>query len=308
MKTRIYVDGYNFYYGCLKNTPFKWLDLVNLLTKETLPSGITYSSCSIRYFTARISEKAASDPNSSRDQQSYHRALTSLYPEDIFDVIYGYFDVKDTEAYLIDDEDPKKWPKDCRKVPVWKLEEKQSDVNIAIESVKDALTIKDLEQVVFVTNDSDIAPAMKMIKEVRPDVKIGVVIPTRNHVRKATEKLTSLSDWHLPAIRNSWLRRSEMQRVVFNSVRTGKKLKKVVTKPESWYGQPALVSEIIETLLPACKNTRTNCWKWLSTEKPTIDGLPVLHDLPVKMLEVEEDARKVLEHAKAYAQYQQGKN
>ena len=27
LRTRVYVDGYNLYYGCLKNTADKWLDL-----------------------------------------------------------------------------------------------------------------------------------------------------------------------------------------------------------------------------------------------------------------------------------------
>ena len=26
LRTRLYVDGYNLYYGCLKNTADKWLD------------------------------------------------------------------------------------------------------------------------------------------------------------------------------------------------------------------------------------------------------------------------------------------
>lgn len=30
LRTRVYVDGYNFYYGCLKRTNFKWLDLKSL--------------------------------------------------------------------------------------------------------------------------------------------------------------------------------------------------------------------------------------------------------------------------------------
>ena len=29
MRTIVYVDGFNLYYGCLKNTPWKWLDLVS---------------------------------------------------------------------------------------------------------------------------------------------------------------------------------------------------------------------------------------------------------------------------------------
>ena len=30
VKTRVYVDGFNLYYGALKGTSFKWLDLVRL--------------------------------------------------------------------------------------------------------------------------------------------------------------------------------------------------------------------------------------------------------------------------------------
>jgi len=27
LRTRVYIDGYNLYYGCLKNSPDKWLDV-----------------------------------------------------------------------------------------------------------------------------------------------------------------------------------------------------------------------------------------------------------------------------------------
>ena len=27
MRTNVYVDGFNLYYGCLKGTPYKWLNL-----------------------------------------------------------------------------------------------------------------------------------------------------------------------------------------------------------------------------------------------------------------------------------------
>ena len=30
MQTRVYVDGFNLYYGALKGTKFKWLNLVEL--------------------------------------------------------------------------------------------------------------------------------------------------------------------------------------------------------------------------------------------------------------------------------------
>ena len=37
-RTRVYIDGYNLYYGCLKGTPHKWLDLLSLFEKQILPS------------------------------------------------------------------------------------------------------------------------------------------------------------------------------------------------------------------------------------------------------------------------------
>ena len=39
MRTRVYVDGFNLYYGSLKDTPFKWLNFVDLAHK-ILPSSL----------------------------------------------------------------------------------------------------------------------------------------------------------------------------------------------------------------------------------------------------------------------------
>ena len=30
MKTNVYVDGFNLFYGCVKDTPFRWLNLAQL--------------------------------------------------------------------------------------------------------------------------------------------------------------------------------------------------------------------------------------------------------------------------------------
>jgi hypothetical protein len=49
-KANVYVDGFNLYYGALKNTPYKWLDLDALL-RTILPA---YEIHRIRYFSARI--------------------------------------------------------------------------------------------------------------------------------------------------------------------------------------------------------------------------------------------------------------
>ena len=85
-RTRIYIDGYNLYYGCLKGTSLKWLDLLSLFEKSILPSITAQIQnnerlCSallplaIKFFTAPILEKAAAAEDSVKCQEIYHSAL-----------------------------------------------------------------------------------------------------------------------------------------------------------------------------------------------------------------------------------------
>ena len=50
MRTNVYIDAFNLYYGCLKGSPYRWLDL-GLLCRLLLPG---YSINRIRYFTAVV--------------------------------------------------------------------------------------------------------------------------------------------------------------------------------------------------------------------------------------------------------------
>ena len=73
MRTRVYVDGFNLYYGALKDTPFKWLNLVKL-ARRMLPAGHVVDK--LNYFTARVS--GVSDPRAPARQHSYLSALGTL--------------------------------------------------------------------------------------------------------------------------------------------------------------------------------------------------------------------------------------
>ncbi len=53
MATIVYIDGFNLYYGAVKDTPYKWLDL-EALCRRLLPKD---DIVGIRYFTARISAR-----------------------------------------------------------------------------------------------------------------------------------------------------------------------------------------------------------------------------------------------------------
>ena len=56
MRTFVYVDGFNLYYGALRGTPWKWLDLPDLFAKVLQPR---HDILKVKYFTARVSGTAA---------------------------------------------------------------------------------------------------------------------------------------------------------------------------------------------------------------------------------------------------------
>jgi hypothetical protein len=54
-RTIIYIDGYNLYYSRLKNTPFKWLDVVALFRDQLLKTqDPTTEVVAVKYFTAPV--------------------------------------------------------------------------------------------------------------------------------------------------------------------------------------------------------------------------------------------------------------
>jgi hypothetical protein len=64
MKTYIYIDGFNFYYGAVRNTPYKWLDFKALFSNLLQPQ---HNIACIKYFTANVSGKI--DPTQPIRQQ-----------------------------------------------------------------------------------------------------------------------------------------------------------------------------------------------------------------------------------------------
>ena len=93
MRTRVYVDGCNLYYGALKGTRFKWLNLVEL-ARRMLPAGHTVDK--LNYFTARVS--GVSDQEAPARQHAYLSALNTL-PE--VEVHFGSFLAKTAWRPLI---------------------------------------------------------------------------------------------------------------------------------------------------------------------------------------------------------------
>ena len=225
MKTIIYVDGYNLFYGCLKHSSDKWLDLYQLLFQRIVyPQNPASELVLIKFFTADIKARLASNGQSSQEaQQRYHRALCALYPDRV-KIIKGYYSLEKARllSYL-------KPPDKSARVDVWKLEEKQTDVNMALEAYRDACKGK-IDQLVFVSNDTDLAPALAAIKEdFGDDVQVGVIMPIRNSAdhRPGNGQLSQYADWTRRRITDDELASSHLPEQIPTR-------KKPIFKPEYW--------------------------------------------------------------------------
>ena len=172
MRTYIYIDGFNFYYGAVKDTSYKWLDFKKLFEYLLDPS---HQIISIKYFTARVTGKI--DPDQPVRQKTYIRALRKYIPE--ISVYYGKFlshNVFKPLAYPID---KKLFGKNIKFVNVIKTEEKGSDVNLAVQLLNDAwLDLHDCA--VIVSNDSDLSESLRLVKELH-NKKIGLITPGKTH-------------------------------------------------------------------------------------------------------------------------------
>ncbi|MEU8251637.1 NYN domain-containing protein [Nonomuraea sp. NPDC048916] len=197
MRVNVYVDGFNLYYGCLKGTSYKWLDLSALCIK-LLPRDDIYR---IKYFTARITARPG-DPDSPTRQDMYLRALGTI-PH--VSVHYGHFQETKPRMPLATPD-----PSGPRTVKVIKTEEKGSDVNLASHLLLDAFR-EDCEMAVVVSNDSDLREPIRMLIE-DLDVPVGLVNP--HNPRFRSRDLLALSPRFFKQIKSKALEDSQFPDVL----------------------------------------------------------------------------------------------
>ncbi len=191
MKTYIYVDGFNFYYGAVKKTAYKWLDFKKLFTHILSSQN---QIISIKYFTALVSGKL--DPDQPIRQQTYLRALEAYLPE--INIYYGHFLSHEVNAPLARPTLNRRFER------VIKTEEKGSDVNLAVHLLNDAwLGLYDCA--VVVSQDSDLAESMRLVKTQHNKV-IGLVLPDPKRPSKQLEKYADF----VKSIRKGALAKSQL--------------------------------------------------------------------------------------------------
>ena len=156
MRVNFYIDGFNFYYG-LKSKGWRkyyWLDLV-LFCESFLKPGQIIGD--VLYFTATPSNQGK------KDRQDLFFSANKLNPK--FKLVFGKFVRKKVryggQEYLT-------------------FEEKQTDVNIAVEMIKNVVQNK-CDISVLISADSDLIPPINLIRELDPKHRLFTYFPPNRY-------------------------------------------------------------------------------------------------------------------------------
>jgi uncharacterized LabA/DUF88 family protein len=203
----VYIDAFNLYFGCLKGTPYKWLNIAELC-RLSLPAH--YHVNRIRYFTALVTPRPA-NPQAHVRQQTLLRALQTLPNVTIH---YGTFLAKTKRRPLTTP--VAGLP---RFVDVFDTEEKGSDVNLATYLLFDAFK-NEYDAAVVVSDDSDLVEPIRIVR--REFHKHVRVLSPRGKSRQL-----SLAATRFQQITVAALRAAQFPTTLTDAVGT-------ITKPAGW--------------------------------------------------------------------------
>jgi uncharacterized LabA/DUF88 family protein len=162
MRTIVYVDGFNLYYGAVKKTPYKWLN-ISALCQYLLPRN---QIVKIKYFTALVTARP-NDPDQPNRQLLFLRALQTIPG---LEIIHGHFLSHEVSMPLASPA-----PGGPKYVRVIKTEEKGSDVNIAAHMINDGYQRR-YNIAILVSNDSDLAEPIKIVRN-ELHLTVGILNP-----------------------------------------------------------------------------------------------------------------------------------
>jgi uncharacterized LabA/DUF88 family protein len=200
----VYIDGFNLYYGAVKGTEYKWLDLEKMITTLL---GQQHELVQIKYFSAIVSGRSRGD-RSPINQQIYLRALES---NPLIEVHLGHFLTHTVPMRLADN---------SRTVLVKKTEEKGSDVNLATHMLVDGFRDK-YDCAVMITNDSDLAEPFRVVRD-ELNKRVGVICPHK----RVSQQLAKYAQF-TKKIRAGLLSVSQLPDQVHDA-------KGVINKPPNW--------------------------------------------------------------------------
>jgi uncharacterized LabA/DUF88 family protein len=152
----VYVDGFNLYNG-LKDgfgKRYLWLDLVKLVSELRPDSDLVH----VKYFTSPVEGRS----ETKQRQLHYQYAMKSLNRNRVR-ITQGRHESREVECLS------------CRKT--WQhYEEKETDVNIAVNIVQDAYSDA-ADDFIIISGDTDLIPAIKMAQSVKKDLFVAAAFP-----------------------------------------------------------------------------------------------------------------------------------
>jgi hypothetical protein len=86
-RVAVYIDGFNLYYGALKDEPHRWLDIEALAKSFLTQRQILVD---VKYFTAKVQD-TPEKPGQRARQEKYLRAVGTLPKVTIY---YGHFQTR----------------------------------------------------------------------------------------------------------------------------------------------------------------------------------------------------------------------
>lgn len=229
MRTACFVDGYNMFYGLLAGTPYKWLDLPSLLAHIVRIEHPESTVSGISFFTSGVKPSLASRGIASKEAQDMY--LRALIARDVR-VFYGRHQLESGKApRFINKHTP---ASRADQVDVWKLEEKETDVHIAISMYRLASREAYLpaeertQQIVLVSGDTDMTPALRALREDFPDLRVGVILPHREGIQRTVPgSLKQYAHWMRHLVTQVELADHQFPSRIPTR-------KKPVTKPDYW--------------------------------------------------------------------------
>ena len=189
-----FVDGFNLYHSVTKvaqetsDESVKWLDLQGL-ARGILPLiSPTASLASIHYFTALPEHLYLTDPGRLQRHRTYLRALTahgSMRPSIVLGrIAQQQVQVRTASAEITGS--------------IWR--EKGTDVALAMALLREA-SKGDMDEAVIVSGDADYLPAVKVFREMYPDVGLRFAFPrgraSKELLREAPKSFTLTSAAYL---------------------------------------------------------------------------------------------------------------
>ena len=189
-----FVDGFNLYHSVTKvaqetsDESVKWLDLQGL-ARGILPLiSPTAFLASIHYFTALPEHLYLTDPGRLQRHRTYLRALTahgSLRPS----IILGRIAQQQVQVRTASGEITGS---------IWR--EKGTDVALAMALLREA-SKGDMDEVVIISGDADYLPAVKVFREMYPDIGLRFAFPrgraSKELLREAPNSFTLTSAAYL---------------------------------------------------------------------------------------------------------------